>query len=121
MTPESTPFDHRPDPLLGAALREALTPSASDAFVARVLQQIGTARPLGSTWTVLASWSRAGIVGAAAVALVAGLLLARGRLLPVSIDDVVVSEAGGNGTLARAIESHAPSDASIVFSSYEEP
>jgi hypothetical protein len=123
MTLEITPFDHRPDPVLGAALREALTEADTGSFAARVLAQIGTARSVPSSWTVLASWARAGIFGAAAaVALLAGLLLSRDRITPVSLDDLVASQARAESrTLARAIDSPASLDPSIVLSPYEDP
>jgi hypothetical protein len=74
MTPQVTPFDHRPDPALGAALRFALAGDDEPAFVARVLARVG--RPL-QYWEVLASWSRAGITAAAAAALFATFLVGR--------------------------------------------
>jgi hypothetical protein len=53
MTARPTPFDHRPDPALGAALREAPAPANHAAFVARVSAALDTAAP-PSPWTVLA-------------------------------------------------------------------
>jgi len=76
MTPELTPFDHRPDAALGAALRRALAPRDQAAFVARVLARLEEAR--GTTWHgVLARWARAGVAAAALIALVAGYLVGR--------------------------------------------
>src|SRR5437016_4101933 len=76
MTPELTPFDHRPDAALGAALRRALAPGDDAAFVARVLARFEQAR--GPTWHgVLARWARAGVGAAALIALVAGYLVVR--------------------------------------------
>ena len=37
MTQGPLPFDHRPDPVLGAALRRALEPEGEAAFLARLL------------------------------------------------------------------------------------
>ena len=69
-----TPFDSRPDPVLGAALRAALTPGDSVAFVARVA--IAANRP-AAPLDVLAGWSRLGIAAAVLVALFAGIAVGR--------------------------------------------
>ena len=76
MTPELTPFDHRPDTALGAALRRALASEDQAGFVAQVLARLEQAR--GPTWhDVLARWARAGVAAAALIALAAGYLVAR--------------------------------------------
>jgi hypothetical protein len=77
MTESHTPFDHRPDARLGAALREALaSPGDRAAFVARVLA--GAARqPAHPVEHLLAHWAARGIVAAAAAAFVAGLVIGR--------------------------------------------
>lgn len=79
MTESQTPFDHRPDARLGAALREALdVPRDRAAFVARVMA--GAARiPAHPVEHLLARWAARGIVAAAAAAFVAGLIIGRGR------------------------------------------
>lgn len=79
MTESHTPFDHRPDARLGAALRDALTaPGDRAAFVARVMA--GAARPPAQPVEyVLARWAARGIVAAAAAAFVAGLVIGRAR------------------------------------------
>jgi len=74
------PFDHRPDSVLGEALRRALDPDDGDAgtsaFVARVLARVADARP--PSWDhVLARWARAGVAAAILVALAAGYLTGR--------------------------------------------
>ncbi len=74
MSDSMTPFDSRPDPALGAALRAALAPRDSAAFVARVLAAADRpAAPLD----VLAGWSRLGIAAAVLAALFAGLAVGR--------------------------------------------
>lgn len=114
MTPESTPFDHRPDPVLGAALRAALTADGEAAFVARLLARLHE-RPV-EYWDVLASWARAGIAAAAGAMLVGGLVLG-GRTVPASLDDVL---AAGAGSSARAmVVSDQPPDPSVVLASAE--
>ena len=80
MTESPTPFDHRPDARLGAALREALAPPQDRAaFVARVVA--GAARtPAHPVEHLLARWAARGIVAAAAAAFVAGLVIGRARM-----------------------------------------
>ena len=90
MTPEVTPFDHRPDPSLGAALRMALTSGDDPAFVARVLARV--ARPL-AYWEVLASWARAGITAAAVAGLTATFLVGRTYAAPVMDPDLLAAAA----------------------------
>ena len=66
------PFDHRPDLVLGRALREALDPGDdAQVFTARVLAGAEHARA-GSWDAVLARWARAGVAAALVVALAAG-------------------------------------------------
>lgn len=74
------PFDHRPDPVLGEALRRALNPDDGDAgtsaFVARVLARAADIRT--PSWDlVLAHWSRVGVAAAILVAVAAGYLVGR--------------------------------------------
>ncbi len=79
MTESHTPFDHRPDTRLGAALREALaSPGDRAAFVARVLAGAAL-RPAHPVEHLLARWAARGIVAAAAAAFVAGLVIGRAR------------------------------------------
>ena len=79
MTESQTPFDHRPDARLGAALREALAaPRDRAAFVARVLAG-ASQPPAHPVEHLLARWAARGIVAAAAAALVAGLVIGRAR------------------------------------------
>src|SRR5205807_10453420 len=63
MTREPLPFDHRPDPALGAALGQALEPEGADhaAFVARLLARLDDARGTPSWDRVLARWARLGV------------------------------------------------------------
>ncbi len=58
------PFDHRPDLVLGRALREALDPGDdAQVFTARVLARAEHAR--AASWdAVLARWARAGVAAA---------------------------------------------------------
>ncbi len=78
MTHEPLPFDHRPDPVLGAALRRALDPGDHAAFIARVMARADDARTAAGSWdAVLARWARVGVAAAALIALGAGYLVGR--------------------------------------------
>lgn len=122
---DSQPFDHRPDPELGAALRAALDPQGDQsAFVDRVMAQYDTALDRASipTLDILASWFRPGIVAAAA-ALVLGLLFGRTMLAPAAATesmDAAMAPAEGPG-LAALVTAQDPPDASVVFASLVEP
>lgn len=122
---DSQPFDHRPDPELGAALRAALEPQGDQsAFVARVMAQYDTALDGAAipTLDILASWFRPGIVAAAA-ALVLGFLFGRTVVAPAAAAesmDAAMAPAEGPG-LAALVTAQDPPDASVVFASLVEP
>ncbi len=119
-------FDHRPDPELGAALRQAVEPrdGTQAAFVARVLAGYDAARAGGGgvpTWDVLAGWARPGIAAAVAAAALAGFLV--GRALeppdaPASFDTAFAPTSGPG--LAALVTAADPPDASVVFASLTE-
>lgn len=119
------PFDHRPDPELGAALRAALDPRGDpSAFVARVMAQYDTAleRATVPALDILASWFRPGMVAAAA-ALVLGVVFGRMVLAPDAATesmDAAMAPAEGPG-FAALVTSQDPPDASVVFASLVEP
>jgi hypothetical protein len=76
----TTPFDHRPDTELGAALRELLNAPHDEAFVTRVLAARDAM--LGSEagwWSVLTQWAKPGLAAAAGLMLAAALWLGRGQ------------------------------------------
>jgi hypothetical protein len=73
---ESLSFDHRPDAVLGDALRQAFDPGDPAPFVARVLARAEQVR--SASWdAVLARWARLGVAAAAVVALAAGYVVGR--------------------------------------------
>ncbi len=117
-------FDHRPDPELGAALRQALEAEDQAGFVARVLARYDAALETSSvpTWEVLAAWSRRGIAAAAAAAVLAGFLLGRALHAPEAPAtlDAAFAPTGGPG-LAALVTAADPPDASVVFASLVEP
>jgi hypothetical protein len=112
MKRDSMPFDHRPDPVVGAALRRALDPEdgTAAAFVARVVARAEQAR--AASWdAVLARWARVGVAAAMVVALGAGYVLGRSA--------ATVAPSGGRGTVADALlapATQAP-DVEIVLAS----
>lgn len=116
---ELQPFDHRPDPEMGAALRAALEPKDDQtAFVARVMAQYERAldRATVPALDVLASWFRPGIAAAVA-ALVAGFLFGRTVLMPAPASfDAAMAPLERPG-LAALVTAPDPPDASVVFSS----
>src|SRR5207247_52740 len=69
-------FDHRPDLVLGKALREALDPGDAPVFIARVLAHAEHVR-VASWDAVLARWARTGVAAALVVALAAGYFVGR--------------------------------------------
>jgi len=116
MSPEPMPFDHRPDPALGAALRQALTADDDAGFVARML--VRAAQAPAAHWDILASWARTGIAAAALAALVAGFLVGRAVSPATSLDDVLVAAAGPSSQ--AFVTSLRPPDPSVVLSFAEE-
>jgi hypothetical protein len=126
---ELKPSDFRPDPELAAALRSALEPRTDQAaFVARVMAQYERALERATvpmpTFDVLASWFRPGVAAAlAGAALIAGLLVGRTLLNPVSAGggasasiDAALAPAEGTG-LADLVTSPNPPDASVAYTS----
>ncbi len=106
-----TPFDHRPDPRLGEALRAALDPGDSSAFVARVVA--GAERP-ARTLDVLATWARRGLAAAMAAAAIAGFLVGRGGEAPTLPEDTLAPASAGAASVALVTAARPP-DASVVF------
>ncbi|HEX4601572.1 MAG TPA: hypothetical protein VH116_09310 [Gemmatimonadales bacterium] len=96
---EFLPFDHRPDAMIGDALRRALDPGDASVFVARVLGRAERIRQgVGASWDgVLASWARVGVAAAVTVALAAGYVLGRSAAAPAprraSVADAVLAPA----------------------------
>jgi hypothetical protein len=109
MSEGETPFDHRPDPILGDALRVALAPRGQAEFVARVLA--AAARPADPLVDVLARWARLGIAAALMAALAATLFANRA--------DRVATELAVGGADPEAVVAgvQAP-EVGVVFASY---
>lgn len=114
MSDRPSSFDHRPDPVLGDALRRALDAGDSRAFVARVLAAAPPRR--AAAWDVLATWARRGIAAALLAALAAGWAVGRSLERPASLDEAITAA----DTLAQTalVTAPRPPDASAVFASF---
>jgi anti-sigma factor RsiW len=110
MSEQNTPFDHRPDLVLGGALRAALAPRGRAEFVARVLAAAD--RQAGSLVDVLARWSRLGIAAALLAALAATLVAGRGSRGAESVVDDADPEAVVAGVQAPEV--------GVLFASYSD-
>jgi hypothetical protein len=109
MSDPMTPFDSRPDPVLGAALRAALSPRDSTVFVSRV---VAAADRPAAPLDVLASWSRLGIAAAVLAALFAGAAL--------GLDAGSADAATSNTDAAVIIAGTEAPDAITLFASFPE-
>jgi hypothetical protein len=104
---ESLSFDHRPDAVLGDALRRALDPGDPGPFVARVLARADQVR--AASWdTVLARWSRLGVAAAALVALTAGYVVGRTEM---------AAPAAQPSVAEALLAPPAPADVEVVLAS----
>ena len=111
---EQLPFEHEPDPRLGAALRQALEPGGHEAFVSMVMA--GYAAPRTGSWDILAGWAGRGIAAALLLALGAGFAAGRAMQPAASIEEALVTAPPDSGTAAAAlVRGNNPPDASIVF------
>lgn len=106
------PFDHRPDLVLGDALRQALSAENHSAFVARVRDALAV--PHVVHWDVLAAWARHGIAAACVGALGAALVVGATQPMPV---DLVASLASPSAQ--ELVTSATPPDPSLVLVSPE--
>lgn len=112
MTTPLTPFDHRPDPVLGAALRDALQPRGRDGAVFRDRVLAAVERMPVPVVDVLARWSRFGIAAAIVAALAAGALVARtGRPVESAVTQ------SDPGALIAGVQSP---DANMLLAGYAE-
>jgi hypothetical protein len=96
----SNPFESDRDPVLGPALREALTPADSASFTSRVLASLGAR---GNPWDVLASWARPGVAAAAVllISLLGYWLVAEGTGAPApQASELLASDQRFDGGVA---------------------
>lgn len=86
------PFDSRPDPVLGARLREYLDPGDNAAFVARFRTRLPRS---GGQWATLAGWARPGIAAALILAASVGywVVLREARAAPAgAVTEIVTGD-----------------------------
>jgi len=102
------PFDHRPDPVLGKALREALDAGDAPAFIARVLARAEHVR-VGSWDAVLARWARTGVAAALVIALAGGYFVGRAAASPPAarptVSDVLIAPPAHPGEVEVVLAS----------------
>ena len=116
-----TPFDHRPDPIVGDALRRLLTTADDAGFVARVLA--AAAKPAVRTPVdILAHWARPGIAAAIVAMMIGGLALGR-RLAaqPEGLDEAMATSLSTTPATAALASSEGPPDGSVAFATFIEP
>ena len=89
-----SPFDLDPDPALGRMLREQLTGTDPEGFVARLARAAAALPDRDTQWEILAHWARPGVLVAAALAgLLLGLELWRDWRAPAAERESLVAPA----------------------------
>lgn len=109
-------FDSRRDLAIGRALRDALQPEGTDAFVAGVLTRVPDAR---TWWEVLGGWARPGLAAALLLAALGGFWLGRAvqsGQAPVALEEILNDSTTEHATLS-ALMAAAPPDVELLFSS----
>ena len=106
-------FDHRPDPVLGRALREALSSHHDAEFVKRVMAAARIAAgPATETWSdVLSRWAVPGVAAAMLIATVATISMGGPR------GETEAAAGALEDTLRRSGEAVAP----LVFLASNRP
>jgi len=92
-------FDHRPDSLLGEALREALATTDEAAFVQRVLARMPQQTDAESWWEVLGAWARPGLAAAAAALLAVAVWAYGGRSGSIAEDVAAVEQLNAGAVM----------------------
>lgn len=122
MKEHGTPFDHRPDPIVGSALRAFLTPADSAGFAARVLGAAARTPVARTALDVLAGWARPGIAAAMLAAMALGFVLGRRLSAPAeSLDEAMATTLSPTPGTAALAGSDGPPDGSVAFATFIEP
>lgn len=111
---ELNAFDHEPDRELGLVLRAALSTEDDDAFVSDVIARLD--QPVTS-WDVLGTWARRGLVAAVVLTAMAGFWLGRAvqtAARPVPVEEALTATAG-NGTMTALISAESPPAIDVLF------
>jgi len=117
-----TPFDHRPDPLVGEALRRMLTTGDDGGFAARVLAAAAAAPVARSPFDILAGWARPGIAAAIVAAILGGWAVGRTLIAPgETLDDAIVTALVPSPVTAALASNEGPPDGSVAFATVVEP
>src|SRR5437773_2608397 len=100
-------FDHRPDLVLGKALREALDPGDAPVFIARVLAHAEHVR-VASWDAVLARWARTGVAAALVMALAAGYFVGRATATSPrpTVSDVLIAPPAHRDSVRAIVQRH---------------
>jgi hypothetical protein len=118
---QRTPFDHRPDPAVGTALRQLLTAPDDATFVARVMAAAARPGAARSPLDVLAGWARPGIAAAVLAAVVSGFAIGR-RIAPQeSLDEAMATSLLPSPASAAIAESEGPPDGGVIFATFVDP
>jgi hypothetical protein len=86
-------FDHRPDRVLGDALREALSATDDAAFARRVVDRMPSVLAGESWWEVLGGWARPGVAAAAAILVAVSVWLSGQRSTDTASPETVATAA----------------------------
>lgn len=122
----TSPFNHRPDPKLGKALRELLTPEDHRAFVSRVVasarSQFNRDLAVADWWDVLSAWARPGLAAALLLALLGAFGLQSAPERPVAhvtIDNTLADAAATDERTSLLVSPSPPSVDVVLASQFE--
>lgn len=109
------PFDQRPDPVLGQALREALSAPDDAAFAQRVMAR--AVAPAATWWDVLGTWARPGLAAALVAAAVVGFWIGhdQGTHRTATAEDPLSSAAQAAGAVPVLFDAAGPPTMDVVL------
>ncbi len=109
------PFDQRSDPVLGEALRQALSAPDDAAFARRVMARVTA--PAANWWDVLGTWARPGLAAALVVAALVGFWIghAQGTHPAATLEDPLSSAAQAAGAAPVLFDASRPPTMDVVL------